>query len=204
MNRSALMQRIKSTGNKSTEMKFRSALSQAGVKGWSIQPEIKGHPDIAFMRERVAVFLDGCFWHGCDEHYKAPKTRRKQWIKKISANRARDARTVAEFVADGWKVFRIWEHDLENPGELRNLALRVARAADTPDTCESFTLPRRAPTPGLDIMACVPCGRMTGHRTIDITGRGVYKDAECEVCLTETRRINGVALRGGNDNGDNV
>lgn len=204
MDRSALMQRIKSTGNKSTEMRFRSVLLRTGIKGWTVQPEMRGHPDIAFMRERVAVFLDGCFWHGCDDHYTPPTTRRAKWIAKINANKKRDARIVSELLSDGWKVFRIWEHELKDSDELRNVALRVARAADTPDTCESYTLPHRRPTPGLDIMACIPCGRMTGHRTSDLTGHGVYKAAECEVCFTATRRINGIALRGGNDNGDNV
>jgi DNA mismatch endonuclease (patch repair protein) len=198
------MSRIKSTGNKSTEMRFRSALSMAGIRGWTIQPEIPGHPDLAFLAERVAVFLDGCFWHGCADHFSPPKTRRASWIKKIKANQTRDARTVAALLCDGWKVFRVWEHDLADPATIRGIALRVARAADTPDTVERYTRERKNPTPGLDVMACVPCGRMTGHYTKDLTGRNVYKEARCEECDTTTRRINGVALRGGTDNGDNV
>lgn len=133
MNRSEIMSRIKSTGNKSTEMKFRSALCAAGVSGWSIQPEMTGHPDIAFIPPRVAVFLDGCFWHGCADHFTAPKTNRAHWVKKIDENRRRDERTLVELIRDSWKVFRIWEHDISDEPTLKGIVLRVARAADTPD-----------------------------------------------------------------------
>lgn len=136
MNRSELMQRIKPRDNKSTERRFRSALMRAGAGGWTIQPDIPEHPDLAFMSERVAVFLDGCFWHGCDDHYKPPKTRADYWARKVKANKERDARTLRALVADGWKVFRVWEHDLEDPDTLRGIALRVARAADTPDALQ--------------------------------------------------------------------
>lgn len=132
MTRSEVMRRIKSAGNKSTEMRFHSALCKAGVSGWSIQPEIAGHPDIAFLAERVAVFLDGCFWHGCEDHFKAPKTRRAAWVKKIMANKRRDAKVLDELIREGWKVFRVWEHDIEDYDTLKGIVLRVARAADTP------------------------------------------------------------------------
>lgn len=204
MNRSEIMQKIKSRDNKSTELRFRSALMRVGAKGYTIQPEMPGHPDLAFLAEKVAVFLDGCFWHGCEEHFSEPKTNRPQWVKKIRTNKERDARTVSALLQEGWKVFRIWEHDLKDPGDLKGFALRVARAADTADTCEAYTLPAKTPSPNLDLMACIPCGRMTGHRTQDLTGFGVYKEAECEVCLTVTTRIRGIALQRGGDHGDTV
>lgn len=143
-------------------------------------------------------FLD-CERDGCEEHFSEPKTRRVSWVKKIMANKMRDARTVAELVSQGWKVFRIWEHDLADTVALKGFALRVARAADTPDTCEKYTRDRRAPTPGLELMPCIPCGHITGHRTKDLTGFNVYKEAECEECFTFTRRIKGIALRGGHN-----
>jgi DNA mismatch endonuclease (patch repair protein) len=130
------MSRIKSFGNKSTEMRFRAALSAAGVSGWSIQPEMTGHPDIAFLPPRVAVFLDGCFWHGCEDHFKAPKTNRAEWVRKIDANKRRDAKTLRELLRESWKVFRIWEHDIADEPTLKGIVLRVARAADTPDSLE--------------------------------------------------------------------
>lgn len=136
MLRSEIMRGIKSTGNYSTELKFRSALCAAGVSGWSIQPEMTGHPDIAFLPPRVAVFLDGCFWHGCADHFKAPKTNRTTWVQKIQANIRRDARVLGELVHEGWKVFRIWEHDIADEPTLKGIVLRVARAADTPDTLQ--------------------------------------------------------------------
>jgi DNA mismatch endonuclease (patch repair protein) len=127
------MTRIKSRDNRSTELKFRAALSRAGVGGWTIQPEMYGHPDIAFIPAQVAVFLDGCFWHGCEKHFRAPKTNAQTWVKKIKANIARDARVLSELIRDQWKVFRIWEHDIADEPTLKGIVLRVARAADTPD-----------------------------------------------------------------------
>lgn len=128
------MRRIKSTDNMSTERRFRSALLQTGATGWRVQPKrIAGRPDIAFPRDKVAVFLDGCFWHGCSEHFRPPKTNTRRWMKKIFDNRRRDAANLEKLVADGWKVFRVWEHDIADTDTLKGIALRVARAADTPD-----------------------------------------------------------------------
>lgn len=134
MTRSEIMSRIRSTGNRSTELTFCAALRKTGATGWRIQPRMEGRPDVAFPRDRVAVFLDGCFWHGCIDHYKTPKTNARQWTKKIRANMRRDVKIVEELAQKGWKVFRIWEHDIQDEDELKGIALRVARAADTPDT----------------------------------------------------------------------
>lgn len=202
MNRSEIMRRVKSTGNKSTEIKFRTALSRAGVRGWSIQPEIQGHPDVAFLRDKVAVFLDGCFWHGCDDHFKAPRTRTRTWVKKIQANKTRDARNVAALLAEGWKVFRIWEHDLADDENVKGLALRVARAADTKDIPELVLKAARAPIPGLEQFLCIPCAKVTGHFVKDLSGFGIYKETTCEGCGTVTRRVNGRTLERRNQNGD--
>lgn len=67
-------------------------------------------PDIVFRRERVAVFVDGCFWHGCDEHYRPPASNGTYWESKIARNRARDTRVNAALLSDGWAVIRVWEH----------------------------------------------------------------------------------------------
>jgi DNA mismatch endonuclease, patch repair protein len=64
-----------------------------------------------FTAKRVAVFVDGCFWHGCPVHGTTPATNREFWMAKIAANRERDARTTASLEADGWTVLRFWEHD---------------------------------------------------------------------------------------------
>ena len=75
---------------------------------------IRSRPDIVFTRARVAVFVDGCFWHGCTEHGSIPKNNREWWMKKLRTNEERDARTTTTLEAEGWKVIRIWEHELVN------------------------------------------------------------------------------------------
>lgn len=80
-------------------------------------------PDLLFSRERVAVFVDGCFWHGCPEHGTSPTTNSGYWTTKIARNQARDLRNNAELALAGWTVVRIWEH--EDPAAA---ALRVRDA----------------------------------------------------------------------------
>jgi len=67
--------------------------------------------DIAFPRQKVAVFVDGCFWHGCPLHGTAPKSNAQWWSQKIAANRARDTDTNELLEAAGWRVLRLWEHE---------------------------------------------------------------------------------------------
>lgn len=66
--------------------------------------------DIVFRRARVAVFLDGCFWHGCEEHFRAPKANAQYWAEKIARNRERDRRNATILEDAGWTVLRFWEH----------------------------------------------------------------------------------------------
>ncbi|MCX0244017.1 very short patch repair endonuclease [Streptomyces drozdowiczii] len=81
--------------------------------------------DIAFTRAKVAVFLDGCFWHGCPEHATQPKSNAEWWRQKLDRNMARDAETTAHLVAEGWTVLRFWEH--QAPVEV---AEKVAETVD--------------------------------------------------------------------------
>lgn len=67
--------------------------------------------DIVFTRQKLAIFMDGCFWHGCAEHSKPPEQNRGYWGPKIARNMERDQETNDRLSADGWKVLRIWEHD---------------------------------------------------------------------------------------------
>lgn len=71
----------------------------------------RSRADIVFTRHRLVVFLDGCFWHGCDVHYSAPVAHSDFWATKVTANRDRDARTSAALTAEGWRVLRFWEHE---------------------------------------------------------------------------------------------
>ncbi|MFD0306291.1 very short patch repair endonuclease [Streptomyces sp. NPDC127119] len=81
--------------------------------------------DITFTRAKVAVFMDGCFWHGCPQHATRPKANAEWWREKLDRNMARDAETTRHLVASGWTVLRFWEH--EAPGDV---AERVAAAVD--------------------------------------------------------------------------
>jgi DNA mismatch endonuclease (patch repair protein) len=67
--------------------------------------------DIVFTKAKIAVFIDGCYWHGCADHYQRPASNVEFWDRKVAANRARDIETTARLQADGWTVFRFWEHD---------------------------------------------------------------------------------------------
>lgn len=97
------------------EMRLRSALHRRGLRfRKDLRIEVDGRrmrPDIVFTRARVAVFLDGCFWHGCPEHGQTPRANREFWSAKIQANRDRDLRQAAALQEAGWVVVRIWEHE---------------------------------------------------------------------------------------------
>lgn len=67
--------------------------------------------DVVFPRQRIAVFIDGCFWHGCPAHYIAPKANSEFWSDKVSKNRRRDLETTERLAAAGWNVLRFWEHE---------------------------------------------------------------------------------------------
>jgi DNA mismatch endonuclease, patch repair protein len=87
--------------------------------------------DIAFSGARVAVFVDGCFWHGCPEHGSWPKANAQWWRAKIEANRVRDVDTTKRLEAQGWRVVRVWEHDDPNVAALDIAELVRRRAQDT-------------------------------------------------------------------------
>jgi len=88
--RSLVMASVRSTGNRSTEKRLRSALVHAKIKGWRIQAhDLAGIPDFVFDNERVAVFVDGCFWHGCPRCYRRPSSSRKYWDEKVKRTAVR-------------------------------------------------------------------------------------------------------------------
>jgi DNA mismatch endonuclease (patch repair protein) len=95
------------------ELAVRSAAHARGLRyRVAIRPvrSVRRSADMVFTRARVAVFLDGCFWHGCPEHFHMPATNPDYWGPKIAANTARDAETDLLLVAEGWTVLRFWEH----------------------------------------------------------------------------------------------
>jgi DNA mismatch endonuclease, patch repair protein len=106
------MTAIRGTGNRTTEQRLASLLRRYHVSGWRRHLKLPGRPDFSFPIEMVAIFVDGCFWHGCPRCYKAPKQNAGFWAEKISSNRRRDKRVSRELRLAGWSVIRIWEHDL--------------------------------------------------------------------------------------------
>ena len=94
------------------ELALRTALRALGLR-YRIEvmlPGTRRRADVAFVRAKVAVFVDGCFWHGCPEHGRVPSTNPQYWPAKFARNRARDERVTAALEADGWTVVRLWEH----------------------------------------------------------------------------------------------
>lgn len=136
MTKSEMMRRAKPNGNASTERAFVRALRAVGARGWVTQADVPGTPDIAFPGARVAVFLDGCFWHKCPKHYRSPKVRRSFWRAKAARNALRDTRVLETLIREGWKVFRVWEHELTDAVNVRDIARRVLRAVDTPESLQ--------------------------------------------------------------------
>ena len=86
-----------------------------------------GSPDLIFSRQRVTVFLDGCFWHNCPTCKKAPDSMPERWLTKLSRNRERDLEVTYELARQGWQVLRVWEHELRGNG--LNSVLEVVTAA---------------------------------------------------------------------------
>jgi DNA mismatch endonuclease, patch repair protein len=101
--------------NTTPERLLRSALHAAGVRYRLGQDVVvagrKVRPDLVFRRVRLAVFVDGCFWHGCPDHCRMPNTNRDYWTPKIDRNRARDQNTDDVLRSAGWTVVRVWEHE---------------------------------------------------------------------------------------------
>ena len=107
------MAAVRSRGNKATELALAKLFRAAGLKGWRRHALILGRPDFIFAKERVAIFVDGCFWHGCAKHCRMPASNRKYWVAKIERNVRRDSLTRKTLRSKGWKILRVWEHDLK-------------------------------------------------------------------------------------------
>jgi DNA mismatch endonuclease (patch repair protein) len=116
--RSAVMSRIRGAGNKDTELALIKILRSSRIKGWRRNSLVFGKPDFIFPIQRVAVFVDGCFWHGCPRCYRQPKSNVDFWKRKISGNKKRDLRVCRELKKRGWRVVRIWEHSLVKYSEV--------------------------------------------------------------------------------------
>ena len=108
--RSYIMSRIRSSKTK-PEIKLKPTME---ILGFEYQLKgVYGKPDFANKKQRIAVFVDGCFWHKCPKHYKAPKSNTGYWRPKIERNAKRDRAVNKVLMTGGWKVIRIWEHEIK-------------------------------------------------------------------------------------------
>ena len=121
------MAAIRSTGNRTTELRLAAIFHAHGITGWRRHQRLPGKPDFVFRRQRLAVFVDGCFWHGCARHLRVPRDNRPYWKHKIARNLQRDRQTNRHLRRAGWRVVRIWEHALRSPDLVaRRIAANLA------------------------------------------------------------------------------
>lgn len=110
---SGRMRAIKEKGAKSTEKRLRAILVGAGVRGWQMYPKgLPGKPDFIFPQAKVVLFSDGCYWHGCPECGHIPTVNRPYWSAKIEGNQRRDRENTRKLEGAGYRVLRVWEHEL--------------------------------------------------------------------------------------------
>jgi DNA mismatch endonuclease (patch repair protein) len=112
--RSRIMARIRSRGNETTELRFIRLLRKHQFVGWRRASTLPGKPDFVFRKERVAVFIDGDFWHGNPHNFRLPKSNIEYWAAKIERNRRRDLANSRKLRILGWRVHRFWETTLRN------------------------------------------------------------------------------------------
>lgn len=115
--RSDIMRHVRSKKNKSTELRLIEIFKKNKIKGWRRNYPVKGHPDFVFQEKKVAVFVDGCFWHGHDCRNTRPSDNQEYWQMKRERNIKHDMEVTALFESRGWTVLRIWECELKKKNE---------------------------------------------------------------------------------------
>src|SRR5262245_29464341 len=115
--RSKNMSRIRKFGNESTEMRLVRLFRAQGIKGWRRHLKLPGRPDFTFPKERVVVFLDGCFWHRCPECAWTPSSNTDYWLPKLERNVRKDREADRQLADRNWTVLRFWEHELRNDAD---------------------------------------------------------------------------------------
>ncbi|MGE5417511.1 MAG: very short patch repair endonuclease [Acidobacteriota bacterium] len=111
--RSEIMSKVRSSGNRSTELKLIAFFKESHIVGWRRHYNVIGHPDFVFKERRIAVFVDGCFWHGHDCRNTQPRENTEFWQKKRERNIQHDLKITHHFEERGWRVIRIWECELK-------------------------------------------------------------------------------------------
>jgi len=129
--RSQIMSRVRARGNKNTELEMIAIFREHCITGWRRNAGVFGNPDFVFSKLRVAVFVDGCFWHSCPKHRSMPESNRGFWNQKLQRNKARDCLVNRRLRGKGWKVLRVWQHELTRAGRAR-LFKRLDRCLGKP------------------------------------------------------------------------
>jgi len=116
--------------NTSPERRLKASLAGSKISGWCMHPSnITGHPDFVFIKEKIAIFVDGCFWHGCPICSKPlPKSNNEYWTDKIRRNIERDNLYSNELEKLGWHVIRIWTHEIRKKEDLKKITERIRDA----------------------------------------------------------------------------
>lgn len=128
--RSEVMSRIRGKGNKDTELKMIRILRKYHITGWRRNQRVLGKPDFVFTKQKVALFVDGCFWHICPKHFNMPKNNQAFWEKKLQANKDRDKYVTRTLRQSQWQVIRVWEHELSNPERVAKRILAALRQVE--------------------------------------------------------------------------
>lgn len=111
--RSQIMRQVRSSRNKSTEIKLIEFFKREKIKGWRRNYKLFGKPDFVFLKTKTAIFVDGCFWHGHDCRNTIPKDNKEYWESKIGKNIQRDKQVTDNLITKGWHVIRLWECELK-------------------------------------------------------------------------------------------
>ena len=117
------MSRIKSKDSK-IEIDFRKQLWNAGFRYRKNAKNYFGKPDIVLKKYQTVIFIDSCFWHGCKKHCRIPTANKKYWVNKISRNKLRDKQVDRYYKISGWKIIRIWEHNLKQINHIKKTILK--------------------------------------------------------------------------------
>src|SRR2546425_11071792 len=125
--RSEVMSRIRSRGNRDTELRLIALMREHGINGWRRNTRVFGKPDFVFRAAKLAVFVDGCFWHGCPRHATKPANRAEWWAAKLARNAQRDREVTRALRKAGWRVLRVWECALAK-ARMRATLARITRA----------------------------------------------------------------------------
>ena len=127
--RSGIMARVLCRGNRATELRLIELMRAHGITGWRRGAPLPGKPDFIFRAEKIALFVDGCFWHGCPRHGRTPASRIEYWGPKLARNARHDRAITRALRASGWAVLRIWECALTRSRAQRTMG-RITRALE--------------------------------------------------------------------------